>query len=163
MHLKTSGKPSKIPIKECKDAVKFYSKYLMTEKLFNSLNVRIIFEDFPRKAKEYAFCEWKFANDRSRDFIITVDSKLSKKNILLALAHEIVHVKQYAKGELKDYLRSDKSKWQGTVFDLTKIDYWDQPWEIEAHGREIGLYIKFKRSQIKNVKPIKKDPIVVSL
>ena len=23
------------------------------------------------------------------------------------------------------------------------IDYWDEPWEIEAHGRETGLFVRW--------------------
>jgi len=31
----------------------------------------------------------------------------------------------------------------GKIYDESKLDYWEQPWEIEAHGREKGLYYKF--------------------
>ena len=26
---------------------------------------------------------------------------------------------------------------------MTEIDYWDYPWEIEAFGRQLGLFIRF--------------------
>jgi len=55
----------------------------------------------------------------------------------------MVHLKQYAKGELKDYARVKSIKWKGQVYDEDRIDYWDHPWEIEAYGRERGLYIRF--------------------
>ena len=55
----------------------------------------------------------------------------------------MVHVKQYAKGELKDFIRVNRIKWMGKIYDESKLDYWEQPWEIEAHGREKGLYYKF--------------------
>jgi hypothetical protein len=58
----------------------------------------------------------------------------------------MVHVKQYAKGELKDYLRVNKCKWKGKIIDSDAVDYWDHPWEIEAHGREKGLYVKYLES-----------------
>jgi len=29
------------------------------------------------------------------------------------------------------------------------MNYWDAPWEIEAFGRELGLYKMFKQSQKK--------------
>jgi hypothetical protein len=63
--------------------------------------------------------------------------------MLIGLAHEMIHVKQYAKGELKDYLRVNKSKWKGQIIDPEEVDYWDQPWEIEAHEKEKGLYYMF--------------------
>ena len=34
-------------------------------------------------------------------------------------------------------------KYDGIQYDLNYIDYWDCPWEIDAAGRELGLYIRF--------------------
>jgi hypothetical protein len=138
MYIRTSGKPSKIPMKECKEAVKFYGKFLLKEKLYNKINLKLSFETL--SPKELAYCEWE---DDKHNFIITVNKNLSIKQTLFTLAHEMVHVKQYAKGELKDYIRVDKIKWKNEIHDLTNSDYWFQPWEIEAHGMEKGLYVKF--------------------
>lgn len=56
----------------------------------------------------------------------------------------MVHLKQYAKGELKDIFRPARMvKWLGEKYDSDNMDYWEQPWEIEAYGREKGLFIKF--------------------
>jgi len=53
-------------------------------------------------------------------------------------------VKQYAKGEMKDMRRpAHIVKWLGEKYEINEIDYWEQPWEIEAYGREKGLYYKF--------------------
>ena len=50
----------------------------------------------------------------------------------------MVHVKQYARKELKqDY------DWLGKTYSPKKVSYWDQPWEIEAHGRETGLFVRW--------------------
>jgi hypothetical protein len=41
-------------------------------------------------------------------------------------------------------------KWKGKAIDLESLDYYDHPWEIEAHGRERGLFIRwFEQSQWK--------------
>jgi hypothetical protein len=142
MYIRTTGKPTKTQLKLCKEAVKFFGKKLLGETLYHKINLKIEFEKLDKK-NAYAYCEWEFENHRSRDFILTIDNTLNTKQTLLALAHEMVHVKQYAKGELKDYLKVNKSKWKNEIHDLTEIDYWDCPWEIEAHGREKGLYVKF--------------------
>jgi hypothetical protein len=55
------------------------------------------------------------------------------------LAHEMVHVKQYVYGETNEKL----TRWKGERVDSDTIDYWVQPWEIEAHGYEAGLFTKF--------------------
>ena len=50
----------------------------------------------------------------------------------------MVHVKQFAKGEMVDVVRANKIRWHGVDFDDEDKSYYDQPWEIEAHGREMG-------------------------
>ena len=46
-------------------------------------------------------------------------------------------------GELKDFIREDKTKYRDINYYNDDLDYWDYPWEIEAHGREPGLYYRF--------------------
>ena len=85
-----------------------------------------------------------------REFQIQIDSKLPLRRMLETVAHEMVHVKQYARNELQ---RGSEFKLEGTTvltktYDLWKgkrynIEYWDSPWEIEAHGREVGLFIRW--------------------
>jgi hypothetical protein len=77
--------------------------------------------------------------------VIDVDADLPRTNTLLTLAHEVVHVKQYATGELRDYRkRYHRTRWQGKVVDEHEVYYYDLPWEIEAHGREGGMYIRWQ-------------------
>ena len=143
MYLRTIGKPSKIQLKLCKEAVKFYGKFLLGENLYNKISIKLKFDETIIKSKDFAYCGWDDNNHRSREFTIVISPVLNRKLMLKTLAHEMVHVKQYAKGELKDYLISNKSKWKGEVFIHDEVEYWFQPWEIEAHGMEMGLYLKF--------------------
>jgi hypothetical protein len=143
MLLKTAGKPKKVPIKICKEAVKWYGRYLLGNKLYHNIEVKIVFNNSELNKNVYGYCDWNDTNDRARDFTITVNPSLGKRNMLLVLAHEMVHVKQYARGELKDFVRVKCVKWKGVIYDEDKLDYWEYPWEIEAHGREKGLYYKF--------------------
>jgi hypothetical protein len=82
------------------------------------------------------------SNHRPKEFTITVDSTGSKRKIMETIAHEMVHVKQYSKGELIDMSRSGQTKWQNVPVNK-QTNYWDQPWEIEAHGKELGLFIRW--------------------
>lgn len=146
MLIETIGRPRHTPIKIVKKAAIFYGDHLLRDnkKLLNNIKVTLLFKKFDNNDYDYAYCDWEFDNHRSRDFIITIDSKLNKKETLLALAHEMVHVKQYAKGEMKDYFRPARMvKWMGEMIDPESVDYWELPYEIEAYGREKGLYFKF--------------------
>lgn len=82
------------------------------------------------------------SNHRPKEFTITVDSTGSKRRIMETIAHEMVHVKQYSKGELVDMSRSGKTRWQNEMVS-NNTNYWDLPWEIEAHGKELGLFIRW--------------------
>jgi hypothetical protein len=146
MLLRTAGKPNKVPMKLCKDAAKWFARRLLGERLYHNVEVKLVFNSKELGSNIYGYCDWNDDNHKARDFTITIDPNLGKRNMLLVIAHEMVHVKQYAKGELKDFVRVSKVKWQGKVYDDNEIDYWEQPWEIEAHGREKGLYYKFLNS-----------------
>jgi hypothetical protein len=61
------------------------------------------------------------------------------RKMLETLAHEMVHVKQFARREL----HPANDEWYGKTYNPKKVDYWDLPWEIEAHGRETGLFIRW--------------------
>ena len=59
-------------------------------------------------------------------------------NWLSTLAHEMVHVKQFARDELSANLRRWKTR------DHTNTEYWDQPWEKEARRLQSRLVAKFE-------------------
>jgi hypothetical protein len=148
MKIRTSGLPLKIDLRSCYESVRFFGKKLLPDKIYSSIKIKI---DFVEDIEDFAYCQWNDTNFKGRNFTITVDSNLSIKETLLALAHEMVHVKQYATGQMKDYIRLPKTRWNNKVFEHDKIDYWDQEWEIEAHGREKGLVVHFldyKKSKV---------------
>jgi len=79
-----------------------------------------------------------------------------------ALAHEMVHVKQFATNQLDGIFgKGYTHKWKGPSFkipskrspktdiysrvklDKNDIDYYFQPWEVEAYGLEVGLVYYF--------------------
>ena len=73
---------------------------------------------------------------------MTVDCSVSKRKIMETIAHEMVHLKQYAKGELVDLERCGSTTWQKTKIN-SETNYWDLPWEVEAHGKELGLFVRW--------------------
>ena len=68
------------------------------------------------------------------------------KKVFLYLAHELTHAKQYMTGELYDYADGGV-RWRKERYEYdpeSNRDYYDSPWEIEAFGREWGLFKMFK-------------------
>jgi len=87
-------------------------------------------------------CEWVDTNVAPREFQITIDKSYGKKNLIQTIIHEMVHVKQYAKGELAERYRGGHTQlWKGIDHNHTAYD--DQPWEIEAHTLQDTLYEEY--------------------
>ena len=93
------------------------------------------------KCEDHGYCmaESEDRADRPRTFEIEINKDLKLRDLLQTVAHEMVHVKQYARGELYESTRKGKWRWQGKWMS-NNVDYYDEPWEIEAHGREYGLF-----------------------
>lgn len=83
----------------------------------------------------HGYCIWNETNVNPRSFLITLHKGMDDNDLLKTLAHEMVHVKQYVKGELKErYKDGHKQLWMNK--DYSDASYDDQPWEIEAHELE---------------------------
>ena len=96
---------------------------------------------------QYGNCIWMDQHYRPEEFEIEIDPDQSIQLLLNTLAHELVHVKQWAKGEYYQLQREKHVyKFCSKRFDTNKVDYWDTPWEIEAHGRAIGLVVQWTRA-----------------
>ena len=77
--------------------------------------------------------------DSNREFELEIDRTQSLRKLLETAAHEMVHVKQFARREL----HPSNDTWYGKTYNPKKVSYWDLPWEIEAHGREVGLFVRW--------------------
>lgn len=125
-----------------KDAVEFYAGKLMHKNLTRYLQIDIVRKKLHGRIDGY--CEVIDPEYRPRIFQIEVNSNIRKKrDIFETIAHEMVHVKQYATRELVQPARGNFQRWQGYDYTDGTMDYWDEPWEIEAYGRSIGLFSRF--------------------
>jgi len=120
-------------------ATEFFAKELIPNARIRNNCTTIV--RFDAKLENYGSCGAEGYNTRNqpRQFLIEVHPGLGASTILSTLAHEMVHVKQYLTGQTDENLES----WLGKRVNYEKTDYWDQPWEIDAHGREDGLLTKF--------------------
>ena len=68
--------------------------------------------------------------------IITMDldSRLGMDKLIHTLAHEMVHVRQIARGQLS--YKGKKIFWKGQRVYPKKMSYYDHPWEIDAWRNE---------------------------
>jgi hypothetical protein len=119
---------------------KFFSKRLQ-----NVLEVNMSFhKGLFKNERVYGDCIWEDQHYKPREFTVRVDVDQKFKMVINTIAHELTHVKQWAKGEMFEMQRQRKIyKFNKEEYDTNKMDYWDLPWEIEAHGRAIGLVVQW--------------------
>ena len=118
--------------RRCEDIVLwFVAKYLPRHKLDITVNHRGLLRE-----GVYGWCTVQDCDHRPRAFEIELHNRMDPILYAQTLLHELWHVYQHVKGNLKD--KGSKRFWKGTDYSLA--DYSDQPWELEAVEMEIKLY-----------------------
>jgi len=130
-------------------AAEFFAGQLMDPRMVRNITLDI---EQDRKHDLMGEC---FADEDTKSprwFTIRIRGLKDDDDPVKTLAHEMVHVKQFAKNEIRHTLVLDKrmalkpvTEWNGQTWKpkLKEDHYWDAPWEIEAFGREVGLYHKW--------------------
>lgn len=113
-------------------------KYLKLHKLADNLVV----VKFVKSLDRGALCG-ECEGDKNEATVIIARStrhgKLSFMEQMFSLSHEMVHVKQYFRGELAND-KNGKWVWKKEIAEEYK--YEDQPWEKEATSLENDLFLK---------------------
>ncbi len=126
-------------------AAEFYGEVLLGKRMAKNILVEIkLTKELKQKEQAYGYCHITDDNlNRPREFMIELDTSMkhSFDQILIWLAHEMVHLKQFVRGELFDYATGNV-QWKSRTFG--RVRYTDQPWEKEAYRLEDELYEMFE-------------------
>ena len=82
-------------------------------------------------------------HENKNSFCIRIEKKLDSESLIKTIAHEFVHLKQFARGELKFLSKYDV--WNGKIY-YHDTSYEMAPWEREASEFEDILYTVWKES-----------------
>jgi len=144
------GNTSQARIDLLKNAAAFYADYLN----LTDFKYKVLIHSAPnirRSEKINGFCS-KISNN---EIIIAIDSALQLPRTLLTLAHEMVHAKQYMRGQYRhEWARNGKVKsfWLGKQY---TVKYIKRPWEVEAFRRQSELTIALMEAIIQKKKKSK--------
>jgi len=128
--------------KRCEDIVFWFIKnYLPKHKIELTINHRGLLRE-----GVYGWCTVMDCDWRPREFEIELHNRMDVELYTKTLLHELWHVYQHVKGNLKD--KGSKRFWKGT--DHTLTEYSDQPWEVEARNMEEKLYKMYHNIEEKN-------------
>ena len=111
--------------------VKFYAKYLNITDFKYTVYICMA-PKMRQKDGNNGIC----SKTGDKEISIAVDSALALPQLLMTLAHEMVHAKQYVRGQYRGEMsRNGKMKriWLGKP---VSVAYFKRPWEREAFRRE---------------------------
>ena len=120
------------------DSVNYFLSKLLSKRLLNSIVLSI---NFIEDTKNYGSTDIVGYNKakKARQFSVEIRKHMNAKMTFETLAHEMVHVKQFALGELSP----SHDRWKGVEFDSDKVEYHFLPWEIEANGICYALFLNY--------------------
>lgn len=120
-------------------AINFFADQLLTKQVKKHIILNVIFR------KKFDFLGLTAVDEYNtrglpREFTVEIYRNQTEKEILITLAHEIVHVAQYCKGHLNEQM----TVWRGQKIEK-EIEYDNQPWEKEADELSLVLYEQYRR------------------
>ena len=121
--------------RRCESVVEwFLTKYLPRHHIYVEVHHRGL-----RREQAYGYCSVAGEIYRPREFLIEIDPKLDMELYTKTLCHELVHLRQWIFGVLKE--RRGKMLCNDKTFD--DLDYWEYPHEVEAHHLEEVYYLDY--------------------
>lgn len=130
--------------KQSLKAINLFTEYLFAKnkRLSKSITIDI---KFHKLEDAWGICDYdENYTYRPKEFTILIDRRLrEEKDVIATVAHEMVHVWQYATGKFKDYA-GPSHKYEDHIYDGNML-YRDMPWEIEARRLEKVLYQVWKK------------------
>ncbi len=143
--------------KDCRKLIEsaayYYAEKLIGKRLLKTIKINInLKRGMVKKDGAEGTCiwdDWEDLRKTPREFTIELDCGVTIRNILINLAHEMVHMKQWVKGDMYEYSNPHMVRFMKKKYDMSEIAYWDYPWEIEAYGRQLGLFIRWCETVIR--------------
>jgi len=121
----------------------FSGYYLMTDATADKLEIDIeLMGNLYKECGNLADVVYEDNNFRPKEYTLRVDKTFTLRRMLESVAHEMVHVSQFATGRWVELETTKTTRFDGKEYKKLP-NYWDRPWEIEAHGRECGLFVRW--------------------
>ena len=133
---------------EIKEVVKYTLDKLLNKSkhILNDITITVELNSAKAsKDKTWGYCQYTDNLAYPRRFHVVLHRNTSKRNFLEVLMHELVHVKQYALGELKDSEKGlvfwKKKTYNWDIYDLEHV--MNIPWEKQAYELSEKLCDKY--------------------
>lgn len=125
---------------EMEKMIRFCLGKMMSARLANTLSIRVEFRATKLGKNVGGDCLPEGGGcKKQRNFVVRVQRDADFADKLETIAHELVHVAQFASGRLQQrFWKSDRQfhyRWNGEHLGAAKdLPYWTRPWEVEARN-----------------------------
>lgn len=102
-----------------------------------TLDITVKFSACFEKKNVYGYC---LMGENNREFEIEIDKNLRLYDFVSTLCHELTHLKQYARNEMRQ-LDNGQVRWKKTIYS-NDVGYYESPWEKEAFEVEKKLALQ---------------------
>ena len=109
-------------------------EYMMIELKLKNIFIDVEVSNLFVNEKAYGFCSCQNKNE----FLIELDQTLNVQELIETICHEMIHVKQYATGELVE--KGKNILYKNCLYESNSDS---SPWEKEAYEKEIIFADKF--------------------
>ena len=143
MNLSVVGNCKNLNHDEVEEVMNFYVGFLIPGSLKRKINLTVIFDDDLLETQDaYGLILSQMNTDSSFTIIIKIYPRLSKRKILINMAHECIHIEHFVTGRFD--VDGSGYYWDGEPLSWTDDTAYDTPDEIDARSREKGLYEHWK-------------------
>ena len=138
------GKYKNLTKRQTKRLCGFFGEAFLGPRIWRNTHLEVQYMNI----REYGLCSPTDYDSRyPRDFEILLSNDVTEDEQIGTIIHELVHLKQYAKGEFWCYHRGGY-RWLGKKYHFDDDDYLKMPWEIEARLYE-ELLLPFGQRLVK--------------
>ena len=130
--------------KKVREAVADVAYFVHKKLMPRQKNITVTIElkrNLAEKEGAFGWC----MDEGDKEYTVTVDSSQDLPTLLQTVCHEMVHVKQYARGEHTQLARG-VFRWKRRYYSLD-TEYDKQPWEKEAFKLEGPLFEEYVNSK----------------
>ena len=138
----------KFEVNEPYYAAQWFLSRLISQELVDQIDLEV----YIRKMKHQRGMCWAYEKYPNQ-YTIVIDSSMGRRDSLRAIAHESVHVMQYANGTMRDMYGEHRGKvlWKNQMMENvdTGSAYFNAPWEKQAYGMQERLLQQYLRHRKK--------------
>ena len=134
------------------EAAEYTLLQFMSKRLMESLDIEInVVKDLYSKELTWGDVDLVDYENRSpKEYVVRINYSGVKSfyKMIEILVHEMIHVKQYAKRQMRVLAQPFMIAYEDEHYSALKTPYIERPWEVEAHAFEVPMAQRFvKKSE----------------